>query len=65
MGLFPNYDHNNPSDEDWEPWVINDCLFQQIALYYSKYPDEQIQIVEPETGMMSSDEEPTTSVLSL
>ena len=65
MGLFPNYDHDNPSDEDWEPWGINDCLFQKIVLYYRKHSDQHIQIVEPETGRMSSNKEPTGSVCSL
>jgi hypothetical protein len=32
-------------DDTWEPWALNDDLYQQIAEYYEKNPQANIQIV--------------------
>ena len=45
-GLLDLYDPTDPSDDNWEPWVLDpELLHCSIVQYYEKNPDRNLTIV--------------------
>ena len=50
MGILESHDPSNPTEEDWEPWVIDpDVLHCLIVDYYARNPTRDLTIVTEDT----------------